>query len=92
MPDDYEMYEYEYDTNNRTQLQARSRVPTSPGERNDEIDALCEENPKECAKKHLNLMGFRNKLIHMKKKIVKSHDGSHLMIFLSVVYLAYDFH
>ena len=65
MPDDYEMYEYEYEsTNNGTQLEARSRVPTSPGESNDEIDTLCEENPKECAKKHLNLMGFRQKLLN----------------------------
>ena len=65
MPDDYEMYEYEYEsTNNGTKLEARSRVPTSPGESNDEIDTLCEENPKECAKKHLNLMGFRQKLLN----------------------------
>jgi len=62
MPSDYPMYEYEYESNNSTQLEARSRVPTSPGESNDEIDTLCEENPKECAKKHLNLMGFRQKL------------------------------
>ena len=62
MPSDYQMYEYEYESNNSTQLEARSRVPTSPGEINDEIDTLCEENPKECAKKHLNLMGFRQKL------------------------------
>ena len=60
--DEYEMYEYEYGPNNGTKLEARSLVPVSPGESNDEIDALCEENPKECAKKHLNLMGFRNKL------------------------------
>ena len=64
MPDDYEMYEYEYESNNGTKLEARSRVPTSPGESNDEIDTLCEENPKECAKKHLNLMGFRQKLLN----------------------------
>merc|ERR1719391_466301 len=58
MPSDYQMYEYEYESDNSTQLEARSRVPTSPGESNDEIDTLCEENPKECAKRHLNLMGF----------------------------------
>ena len=70
MPDDYEMYEYEYEsTNNGTKLEARSRVPTSPGESNDEIDTLCEENPKECAKKHLNLMGFRQKLLNRLGKL-----------------------
>ena len=60
MQDDYEMYEYEYGSNNGTLIQARSLLPVNPGESNDEIDVFCEENPKECAKKHLNLMGFRN--------------------------------
>ena len=69
MPSDYQMYEYEYESSNGTQLEARSRVPTSPGESNDEIDSLCEENPKECAKKHLNLMGFRQKLNNNLQKL-----------------------